>query len=93
MRVNAVCSPCQPLAWLGPQGSPHMSPPLLPNPLLPSSSRPSPHPQGLGPSPRVLPTLQPPTPAIHHEECVDMKRWRQSEKVNTYSIHTNDNKP
>lgn len=60
-RVNAVCSPCQPPAWLGPQGSPHMSPPLLPSPLLPSSSRPSPHPQGLGPGPCVFPALQPPT--------------------------------
>lgn len=77
VRVNTVCSPCQPLAWLGPQGSPHMSPPLLPNPPLPGSSRPSPHLQGLGPGPCVFLTHQPPSSnkLPHYLECyVEMKR-------------------
>lgn len=74
-RVNAVCSPCQPLAWLGPQGSPHMSPPLLPNPLLPGSSRPCPHPQAAAPAPVSSPHPNlPPPPTTSQAGSVEMRR-------------------
>ena len=59
-RVNAVCSPCQSLAWLGPQGSPHMSPPLLPNPRLPAPPGPTPTLKEQAPAPvSSLPPLPP----------------------------------
>ena len=59
-RVNAVCSPCQSLAWLGPQGSPHMSPPLMPNPQLPAPPGPTPTLKEQAPAPvSSLPPLPP----------------------------------
>lgn len=82
-RVNAVCSPCQSLAWLGPQGSPHMSPPLLPNPRLPAPPGPTPTLKEQAPAPASsLPHPLPPPPPTSQACSVVMKRDSeyQSEK-------------
>lgn len=77
VRVNAVCSPCQSLAWLGPQGSPHMSPPLLPNPRLPAPPGPTPTLKEQAPAPvSSLPAPPPflPQPPTSQACSVVMKR-------------------